>query len=367
MTPAEIRADHVGSLVRPEKLLAAAPMRSDPAAHADLRALEDEAILAVIDRQRSLGLSVVTDGEFCRSAFATGFMDAVDGFVPGLPRALAWHGGTGEEESSPNARVVAAPLVARRRIAETEVAFLHVHARGRAVQGGPAQPADAAGGRLGARGHRPGLSPARGPRRGRRGDPCGRGRAPVRRGPALPAGGRPALHVLGRRDAARQDGRRRHRPGLCLLRTAIAGDNAIIDATRPETVTGVHLCRGNSMGRWLAEGGYDAVAETLFTGLHCDRLLLEYDDERSGGFAPLRFVPEDKTVVLGLVSTKTPRLESRDTLLARIEEASAVVPIERLALSPQCGFGSAGRGPLTEDEQWRKLELVASIAAEVWG
>jgi hypothetical protein len=152
-----------------------------------------------------------------------------------------------------------------------------------------------------------------------------------------------------------------------LLAAAMAGDSAIIDATGPDTITGVRLCRGNSMGRWLAEGGYDAIAESLFTGLHCDRLLLEYDDERSGGFAPLRFVPEDKTVVLSLVSSKTPRLESRDALLARIEEASAVVPIERLALSPQCGFSSSGGGPLSADDQWRKLELVASAAAEVWG
>jgi 5-methyltetrahydropteroyltriglutamate--homocysteine methyltransferase len=361
----EIRADHVGSLVRPEKLLAAAPMRSDPAAHADLRALEDEAILAVIDRQRSLGLSVVTDGEFRRSAFVTGFMDAVDGFVPGLPRTLAWHGGTGGEELSPNARVVAAPLVARRRIAETEVAFLQVHAGGRFKVALPSPLMLPVGA------WEPGVTEQVYPRR----EDLVAGAAAILAGEAalLSAEGLPYLQVDAPHYTFWGDGTMLARmvaDGIdpdCLLRTAIAGDNAIIDATRPETVTGVHLCRGNSMGRWLAEGGYDAVAETLFTGLHCDRLLLEYDDERSGGFAPLRFVPEDKTVVLGLVSTKTPRLESRDTLLARIEEASAVVPIERLALSPQCGFGSAGRGPLTEDEQWRKLELVASVAAEVWG
>jgi len=121
------------------------------------------------------------------------------------------------------------------------------------------------------------------------------------------------------------------------------------------------------MGRWLAEGGYDALAERLFTGLRCERLLLEYDSPRAGTFEPLRFVPEEKVVVLGLVTTKRGELESRDGLLRRIEEASRYIPTERLALSPQCGFASSGRGnPLTEEEQWAKLELVASVADEVW-
>jgi len=110
------------------------------------------------------------------------------------------------------------------------------------------------------------------------------------------------------------------------------------------------------MGRWLAEGGYEPLAERLFTELRCQRLLLEYDSERAGGFEPLRFVPENKIVVLGLISSKTGLLESRDDVLARIDEASKYVPVERLALSPQCGFASSGKGnPFTEDDQWRKL------------
>ena len=109
------------------------------------------------------------------------------------------------------------------------------------------------------------------------------------------------------------------------------------------------------------------MAERLFAELRCDRLLLEYDDARSGTFAPLRFVPEDKVVVLGLVTTKRGRLESRDEILRRIEEASRYVALERLALSPQCGFASSGRSnPISEDEQWRKLELVVDVADEVW-
>jgi 5-methyltetrahydropteroyltriglutamate--homocysteine methyltransferase len=129
----------------------------------------------------------------------------------------------------------------------------------------------------------------------------------------------------------------------------------------------VHLCRGNGMGAWLSSGGYDPIAEKVF-GLHAEYLLLEYDTERAGTFEPLRAVPADKVVVLGLVSTKVPELESRDDLRRRIDAASAFVPLERLALSPQCGFASDMRGnPITADDQWRKLELVASVAEEVWG
>ncbi len=130
----------------------------------------------------------------------------------------------------------------------------------------------------------------------------------------------------------------------------------------------IHLCRGNNRSQWYASGGYDAIAEKMFGELEVDRFLLEYDDERSGSFAALRFVPADKTVVLGLVSTKRGSLEDRESLLRRIDEAEKIVPLERLALSPQCGFASMAEGNLlTEDEQWAKLRLVAGLAREVWG
>jgi 5-methyltetrahydropteroyltriglutamate--homocysteine methyltransferase len=153
-----------------------------------------------------------------------------------------------------------------------------------------------------------------------------------------------------------------------VLDETIAADNSILDAAHAGgAVTAVHLCRGNGMGAWLATGGYEQIAEKVF-GLHADRLLLEYDTDRAGTFEPLRQVPADKVVVLGLVSTKLPQLESRDDLRRRIEAAAAYVPMERLALSPQCGFASDFRGnPISEDDQWRKLELVASVAEQVWG
>jgi 5-methyltetrahydropteroyltriglutamate--homocysteine methyltransferase len=130
-----------------------------------------------------------------------------------------------------------------------------------------------------------------------------------------------------------------------------------------------HMCRGNLKGAWMAEGGYEPIAEKVFGGLNVDAFLLEFDTPRAGDFHPLRFVPAPKRVVLGLVSTKTPRLESADELKRRIDEASRFVPLERLGISPQCGFSSApGAGqPLSADDQKRKLDLLVGVARDVWG
>ena len=153
-----------------------------------------------------------------------------------------------------------------------------------------------------------------------------------------------------------------------LLTRYIAAVNEIV-AARPDGMTiAMHLCRGNYKGRWMAEGGYEPVAERLFSETKVDAFFLEYDSDRAGGFEPLRFMPAGKTVVLGLVSSKTPVLESRDTLRRRVDEASQFVPLDRLALSPQCGFASSvGGNPLTADDQRRKLQLVVETAEAVWG
>jgi 5-methyltetrahydropteroyltriglutamate--homocysteine methyltransferase len=139
-------------------------------------------------------------------------------------------------------------------------------------------------------------------------------------------------------------------------------------ADRPADLTvGIHLCRGNYRSTWFASGGYEPVAEVLFNDLDVDAYFLEFDDERSGDFSPLRFVPDDKVVVLGLVTSKRPELEPYDELAGRIEEASGYVPLERLCLSPQCGFASTMEGNvLTEDEQWAKLAHVVDVASRVW-
>ena len=130
----------------------------------------------------------------------------------------------------------------------------------------------------------------------------------------------------------------------------------------------IHSCWGNNQSKWYAQGGYEPIAEQLFGGLDVDRFLLEYDTERAGTFDPLRFVPKDKTVVLGLISSKEWALEDQDELLRRIEEAAKFFPMENMALSPQCGFASMAAGNLlTEDQQWRKLELVLDTARKAWG
>lgn len=151
------------------------------------------------------------------------------------------------------------------------------------------------------------------------------------------------------------------------LARAIEADNAVVAGLAGVTV-GLHICRGNRASMWHREGTYDAIAERLLSGLRYHRLLLEYDTERAGTFAPLRFVPKGPTVVLGLITTKTGRVETVDELRRRIDEAARYVPLEQLALSPQCGFASGLAGNLlTEDEQWRKLDVMLETAARVWG
>jgi 5-methyltetrahydropteroyltriglutamate--homocysteine methyltransferase len=147
----------------------------------------------------------------------------------------------------------------------------------------------------------------------------------------------------------------------------IAFDNRLIEGFEGVTF-GLHLCRGNHRSQWAVEGGYDPIADRLFNHLRVDRLLLEYDTPRAGSFAPLRFVPKDKIVVLGLISSKEARVETREEILERIDEAAQVIPLEQLALSPQCGFASTLPGNLLgEAEQRAKLALVGSLAREVWG
>ena len=153
------------------------------------------------------------------------------------------------------------------------------------------------------------------------------------------------------------------------LDEAIRVDNACVQGLKREGLTlAMHLCRGNNRSQWYAEGGYDPIAEKLFNELNVDAFSLEYDTPRSGSFAPLRFVPKGKTVVLGLISTKIGDLESADVIAARIDEAARYVPLEQLALSPQCGFASMADGNMISmDDQWRKMDLVAEVACRVWG
>ena len=153
-----------------------------------------------------------------------------------------------------------------------------------------------------------------------------------------------------------------------LPRTYAALINSVIDDRPDDLTVGIHLCRGNYRSTWFAEGGYEPVAEILFNQINVDGYFLEYDDERSGDFAPLRFVPKEKKVVLGIVSSKVKELEKMDDLCKRIDEAAQYMPLENMCLSPQCGFSSTHHGnDMTHDDQWRKLELVVNTAIKVWG
>jgi 5-methyltetrahydropteroyltriglutamate--homocysteine methyltransferase len=159
------------------------------------------------------------------------------------------------------------------------------------------------------------------------------------------------------------------------LRRSIGADNALI-ADFPGVTFGIHICRGNArtidpktgklVPQWHREGSYDAIAEQLFGSLKHDRILLEYDSERAGGFEPLRFVPKDKVIVLGVVTTKSSDIESADDLKRRIDQAARHVPLEQLAISPQCGFGGIDSKVMSEDDMWRKFDRLVEVAGQVW-
>jgi 5-methyltetrahydropteroyltriglutamate--homocysteine methyltransferase len=364
--PASYRAEHVGSLLRPPELLNAR------AAHAEgrlpleqLRAVEDGAILEVLEEQRRLGLDVVTDGELRRGSWLTDMADAVDGFVSErVP--LEWKGPGGGIEGS-TAHAAGAKLRKARKMTGHEVPFLkkNAHAPLKVTLPAPSNFMLAS--------YKAGITDKFYPTHADllkdlveivRDDV----QWLVSEGVQYIQFDAPYYsHYLDPKQQARM-----HESGIDPfkeLENAIAGDNAAFRGVRRAGVTfALHVCRGNSRSRWYTEGGYDAIAEKLFGLLEVDRFLLEYDTARSGGFEPLRLVPKGKSVVLGLITTKEPKLESQDELRRRIDEAAKFVPLENLALSPQCGFASVAAGNLlSANEQWKKLELVVETARKVWG
>jgi 5-methyltetrahydropteroyltriglutamate--homocysteine methyltransferase len=374
------RADHVGSFLRPPELLAARVAQAEDRLDDDrLRAVEDRAVLAILDLQRQVGLDVYSDGEYRRGMWMTGLPAAVDGFVPGtLQNIRHWRGRslpyvpgqTGVGHAAASGRippaVIGAKLVPRRRITALESAFLARHASGpyKITIPSPAWYL---------RGYVEGVSEAAYPSRA---DALADLTAIVHREiEALVGEGVPYVQVDSIRyvfdytdEARRQEWKALGIDPERAVDENIAADNAAIDGLAREGVTfALHMCRGNNRSRWFAEGGYDRIAEKAFGQLHYDRFLLEYDTERAGGFEPLRFVPQGKTVVLGLISTKAPRLESVDDLRRRIDEAARHVPIANLALSPQCGFASVAAGnEISWDDQRRKLERLVETAHRVW-
>jgi 5-methyltetrahydropteroyltriglutamate--homocysteine methyltransferase len=361
------RAEQVGSLLRPPKLLQAR------AAHAEgrlkleeLRAVEDRAVEQVLQMQRQLGLDVLTDGEMRRGSWLTDMADAVDGFVSERV-ALEWKGPGGGTEGS-TAKVVGAKLQKVRKMTGHEVPFLKKTAQG------PFKITLPAPSNFMLASYKAHITEKFYPTHA----DLLRDLVEIVRDDVrwLVAEGVQYIQFDAPYYSHYLDPRQRQhmkQAGLDPdkeLENAIAGDNkALQGVPRGGGVTlALHVCRGNSRSRWYTEGGYDVIAEKLFGLLDVDRFLLEYDSDRSGGFEPLRLVPRGKHVVLGIVTTKEPRLESQDELRRRIDEAAKYVPLENLALSPQCGFASVAAGNLLSiDEQWRKLELVVDTARKVWG
>jgi 5-methyltetrahydropteroyltriglutamate--homocysteine methyltransferase len=338
---------------------------------ADLAEIQDQAIISALARQSASGIDIYTDGEFRRIIYLTALVEAVEGFAPGRGPTLHWRADPGQQVPPEVQNIAQAAVVDRlrlkRRIAAHEAAFLREHAAG-PFKVTLASPAHYTSG-----GYQAGVTDRFYPTR----VDLARHLTEIltEEAASLASEGVPYVQVDSPTysifwDPSHFNSTHEWGPNPDdLLAEMIASDNAILDAARRGgALTAVHMCRGNAVGAWLASGGYEPYAEKLFGELRCDRLLLEYDSDRAGGFEPLRLVPDDKTVVLGLVSTKRGTLERRDDLLRRIEEAAQFVPVERLALSPQCGFASTFRGnPISEDEQWAKLALVASVAREVWG
>ena len=381
---APYRADHVGSLLRPPEVLEAHAARAEGRISPDqLREVEERAILMVLDLQRQVGLDVFTDGEYRRSNWAGDFSDSVEGYVSAEPPiSFEWQMPEGVAEAAATSeglraalqampqqagRVVGETLRQRRRLTAHESAFLKQHAPG------PYKVTLPAASYIVARGFKPGVTDAVYPTRADlMRDVVKIVQAEIR---ALVAEGVPYVQVDNPHYPDYiEEGRRRQWRAIGIdpdaaLREDVEGDNACLEGlARRNVVLATHVCRGNARSAWHTRGGYEPIAEQVFGSLRFDRFLLEYDSERAGGFDPLRFVPKGKQVVLGLITTKRGQLENQDVLLRRIEEAATYVPVENLALSPQCGFASVEQGnQLSWDDQRRKLELVAETARKVWG
>ncbi|MBF9134291.1 5-methyltetrahydropteroyltriglutamate--homocysteine S-methyltransferase [Plantactinospora sp. S1510] len=363
------RADHVGSLLRPARLLSA---RQDRAAGRitaeELRAVEDDAIREVVRLQESIGLRTATDGEFRRTSWHMDFIYQLGGIDPADEKlTVQFYNEAGALEFSSAALRVHDRVTLDHTIFGDAFSFLKeqtttatpkltipspsmVHYRGgrAAIDTGVYPELDQFWTDLSA--------------------------AYAEQVSRLAALGCTYLQFDDTSLAYLNDPRQRdmvaaqggdpehqHERYIRQINASLAG--------RPESLSiTTHMCRGNFRSSWAAEGGYDFVAEALFTQLDVDGFFLEYDDERSGDFAPLRFVPPGKKVVLGLVTTKRGELESKDALKRRIDEAARYVPLEQLCLSPQCGFSSTVEGnALTQEEQVAKLRLIVETAQEVWG
>jgi methionine synthase II (cobalamin-independent) len=358
------RSDVVGSLLRPEYLKGArADAEAGRMGPAEFKRIEDRAVDEAIALQDAAGLDVVTDGEMRRYAFYGHLVEALEGFDRSAGWAITFRDDQGHKATL-DRPVVVDKLRWRRQMSVEEFTYL----RGRTTKRVKvtllsAQQAAAYYDPEKSRG-------AYATRDAYLADLVDFTRREiaelVRLGCEYVQIDAPQYAGL-LDETIREGYRQRGSDPDKMLDACIELDNAIVEGHTGVTF-GIHICRGNHKSMFYASGGYDRIAEQVFRRAKFDRFLLEYDDARSGTFEPLRYLPDDRIVVLGLVSSKTPRMESPEDLKARIAEAARIVPLERLALSPQCGFASTHEGnALSASEQRQKLELVAATAREVWG
>jgi 5-methyltetrahydropteroyltriglutamate--homocysteine methyltransferase len=365
------RADHVGSLLRPPELAGArAEFKAGRLDGAGLRAVEDEAIEGVIALQHEAGLQSVTDGEFRRTSWHMDFIYALDGVeqVQGESLHVQFRDAEGEYDYAPPAMRVSGRVGLPGTIFADAFTFLREHAGAdqtpKLTVPSPSM--------VHYRGGNSSIDETVYPDIDQFWSDLTEAYGAELRG----------AYDLGCRYLQLDDtslayvndpAQRAHIEQIGgdpehLHEQYIANINRVLAGKPDDLVVTTHLCRGNNQSMWAAEGGYDFVAEALFGDLGVNGYFLEFDDERSGTFEPLRFVPKGKQVVLGLVTTKRPDLEERDLLKRRIDEAAQYVDIDQLCLSPQCGFSSTEEGNrLTIDEERAKLELIVDVAREVWG
>jgi 5-methyltetrahydropteroyltriglutamate--homocysteine methyltransferase len=361
------RADHVGSFLRPAQLLAARErFKNGEIGKAALRAVEDAAIADIVRLQQDIGLQGVTDGEFRRTYFHIDFLEQLEGVEARGGLTARFHGARGDVDFAPPVLHVTGKVRHVQSIQVADFNFLK-SATTRTPKVTIPSPT-----MLHFRGGREAISREAYPDLEEFfADVAAAYRAELA---ALGEAGCTYVQLDDTNLAylcdprMREGARRRGDDPEELPRRYARLINAAI-ADRPAGMTiCTHLCRGNFKSAWVAEGGYEPVAEVLFNELGVDGYFLEYDDARSGDFSPLRFVPKGKTVVLGLVTTKVGNLESKDALKRRIDAAARVVPLEQLCLSPQCGFSSTVHGnEIARESQTAKLKLIVETAREVWG
>lgn len=377
-----IRTDVVGSLLRPE-VLKDARLRYERGeiTEAEFRAAEDECVGRAIALQEAIGLDVITDGEFRRLNFQDSFGEAVSGYDSGRATLDYYQERVGggkplQRFDLPLGReaIKATPVVQQQRMIERlrlrRNLVLEEYRYASSVARKPVKVTLIGPDRISQRIDLAKSSAVYSTMEEFLADVVEVERAMIK---GLTDAGCRYVHIDAPGYTAYVDApslakmKAQGEDPMVNLRRSLEADNDVIRGFGGVTF-GIHICRGNQRSMWHREGTYDAIAEMLFSELQHDRFLLEYDSPRAGSFAPLRFVPRNKTVVLGLVSTKVPQLETVEELKRRIGEASRYLPLEQLALSPQCGFASEITGNLvSEDDQKRKLEVVVETARQIWG